>query len=63
MGVINRIDDRIGLLNKRRDKLTSEYDREVAQIDRELALLTQAKTAVTPQIERLIDQLGVVLTS
>ena len=63
MGVVGRIDDRIGLLSKKREKMVREHEKELAQLDNELALLSQAKGAVTPQIERLIDQLNVVLTS
>ena len=61
MNLIGKIDDELTLLNLKKAKLTTEYNDALALLNARARTLLQIKPFVTPEVEALLDQLGILL--
>lgn len=61
MGILDRIAERIAVLERDKAKALADYERIERRIDAEITALTQAQGLVTPEIARVVDRLGVVI--
>ena len=61
MGISSKISDELSMLDRQATHITTQYEIEMMQIVARRQLLLQAYKLITPEMETLVDQLGISL--